>query len=43
MSVIKGVWPGFQTASAKSKLSTVQRLASLGITAAMLIIPPNAV
>ena len=28
-------WPGFQTVSAKKKLSRVQRLACLGITRAM--------
>jgi len=43
MSVIKVVWPGCQTASAKRKLSTVQRLVCLGITATMRIIPFNAV
>jgi len=43
MSVIKVVWPGCQTASAKRKLSTVQRLASLVIKGAMRIIPSNAV
>jgi len=43
MCVIKGVCPGCQTASAKRKLSTVQRLACLVITVAMRIIPSNAV
>jgi len=37
------LWPGCQTASAKRKLSRVQRLAFLGITGSMSTIPPNAV
>jgi hypothetical protein len=36
-------WPGCQTASAKKKLSRVQRLACLGITGAMRTTPTNAV
>jgi len=36
-------WPGCQTASAKRKLSRVQRLACLGITGAMCTTPTNAV
>jgi len=36
-------WPGCQTASAKRKLSRVQRLACLGITAAMRTTATNAV
>jgi len=36
-------WPGCQTASAKTKLSRVQRLACLGITGAMRTTPTNAV
>jgi len=36
-------WPGCQTASAKMKLSRVQRLACLGITGAMCTTPTNAV
>jgi hypothetical protein len=36
-------WPGFQMASAKRKLSRVQRLACLGITGAMRTTPTNAV
>ena len=40
MCVNKGVWPGCQTASAKRKLSRVQRLACLGITGAMRNYPP---
>jgi len=36
-------WPGCQTASAKRKLSRVQRLACLGITGAMRTTPTNAV
>jgi len=36
-------WPGCQTASAKRKLSRVQRLACLGITGAMHTTPTNAV
>ena len=36
-------WPGNQMASAKKKLSRIQRLACLGITEAMRTIPINAV
>jgi len=36
-------WPGCQTASAKKKLSRVQRLACLGITGAVRTTPTNAV
>jgi len=36
-------WPGCQTASAKKKLSRIQRLACLGITGAMRTTPTNAV
>jgi len=36
-------WPGCQTASAKRKLSRVQRLACLGITGAMRTTPTDAV
>jgi len=36
-------WPGCQTASAKRKLSRVQRLACLGLTGAMHTTPTNAV
>ena len=36
-------WPGCQTASAKKKLSRIQRLACLGITGAMHTTPTNAV
>jgi len=36
-------WPGCQTASAKRKLSRVQRLACLGITGAMCTTSTNAV
>ena len=36
-------WPGCPTASAKRKLSRVQRLACLGITVAMRTTPTNAV
>ena len=36
-------WPGCQTASAKKKLSKIQRLAYLGITGAMHTTPTNAV
>jgi hypothetical protein len=36
-------WPGCQMASAKKKLSRVQRLACLGITGAMHTTPTNAV
>jgi hypothetical protein len=36
-------WPGCQMASAKKKLSRVQRLACLGITEAMCTTPTNAV
>ena len=36
-------WPGCQTASAKRKLSRVQRLACLGITGAIRTTPTNAV
>ena len=43
MSVIKWVWPGCQSASAKCKLSSVQRLACLGITGALHTNPYNAV
>ena len=37
------LWPGYQTASAKKKLSRIQRLACLGITGAMCTTPTNAV
>ena len=33
-------WPGCQSASAKRKLSRIQRLACLGITGAMPLLPP---
>jgi hypothetical protein len=36
-------WPGCQTARAKKKLSKVQRLACLGITAAIRTIPTGAI
>ena len=36
-------WPGCQTASAKKKLSRIQRLACLGITEAMRTTPTNVV
>jgi hypothetical protein len=36
-------WPGCQTARVKKQLSRVQRLASLGIMAAMCTTPTNAV
>jgi hypothetical protein len=36
-------WPGCQTASAKNKLSKIQRLACLGITGATRSTPTNAV
>jgi hypothetical protein len=36
-------WPGCQMASAKKKLSRIQRLACLGITGAMRTTPTNAV
>ena len=36
-------WPGCQTASAKWKLSRIQRLACLGVTGAMHTTPTNAV
>jgi hypothetical protein len=36
-------WPGFQTGKAKKQLSTVQRLACLGITGAMRTASTNAV
>ena len=36
-------WPGCQTASAKKKLSRVQRVACLGLTRAMCTTPTNAV
>jgi hypothetical protein len=35
-------WPGFQTASAKKKLSRIQRLACLGITGAVRTTPTPA-
>jgi len=35
-------WPGYQTVSAKKKLSRIQRLACLGITEAMRTTPANA-
>jgi len=38
-----GWWPGFQTISAKRKLSRVQRFACLGITGAMHTTPTHAV
>jgi len=43
MSVIKVLWPGCQTASAKRNLSSVQRLACFVITGAMRNNPSNAV
>ena len=36
-------WPGCQTASAKRKLSRIQRLTCFGITGAMCTTPTNAV
>ena len=43
MRVIKGLWPGCQTACAKRKLSRVRSLTFLGITEAMRTILSNAV
>jgi len=43
MSVIKWVWPGCQSVSAKSKLISVRRLACFGITGALRTAPSNVV